>query len=137
MNTAIDTSVLIAITKGETNADAWVRPLAAQSAGGDLVICEIVAAEFFALLLDEKKFEATIQRLGIQFSPANLESSQMAGRLFRRYQHEGGPRDYLIPDFLIGAHALTQAGQLAAIDRGYLRRYFPRLKVVTPGMSKA
>jgi predicted nucleic acid-binding protein len=132
MNTAVDTSALIAIAKGESDADAWVELLAAQSARGDLVICDIVAAEFFALLLDEEKFKATIQALGIRFSPANLEASQMAGRLFRRYRDEGGPREYLIPDFLIGAHALAQAGQLAAIDRGYLRRYFPSLKVLAP-----
>ena len=55
MNTAVDTSVLIAIAKGESDAEAWVQLLAAQSARGDLVICEIVAAEFFALLLDELK----------------------------------------------------------------------------------
>jgi predicted nucleic acid-binding protein len=132
MNTAVDTSVLIAIAKGESDADAWVELLAAQSARGGLVICEVVAAEFFALLLDEEKFKAAIQGLGIQFSPANIETSQMAGRLFRRYRDEGGPREYLIPEFLVGAHALAQAGQLAAIDRGYLRRYFPRLKVLAP-----
>jgi predicted nucleic acid-binding protein len=132
MNTAVDTSVLIAVAKGESDAEAWVQLLAAQSARGSLVICEIVAAEFFALLLDEEMFKAAIQMLGIQFSPANLLASQMAGRLFRRYRDEGGPREYLIPDFLVGAHALAQAGQLAAIDRGYLRRYFSKLKVLAP-----
>ena len=36
------------------------------------------------------------------------------------------------PDFLIGAHAQIQANHIAAIDRGYLRRYFPRLRVLKP-----
>jgi predicted nucleic acid-binding protein len=132
MNTAVDTSVLIAIAKGEAHADAWVRLLAAQGARGDLIICEIVAAEFFALVLDPDKFDAAIQALGILFSPSNLQAAQLAGRQFRRYRDEGGPREYLIPDFLVGAHALAQADQLAAIDRGYLRRYFPKLKVLAP-----
>jgi hypothetical protein len=38
----------------------------------------------------------------------------------------------LIPDFLIGAHACEQADCLAARDRGYLRRYFPQLRILTP-----
>lgn len=133
MNTAVDTSVLIAIAKGEAHAAAWVNLLAAQSASGDLLMCDIVAAEFFALVLDDKKFEAAIEGLGIRFCPVNLSAAQLAGRLFRRYRDDRGPREHLIPDFLVGAHALVQAGQLAATDRGYLRRYFPRLKVLTPG----
>ena len=39
-------------------------------------------------------------------------------------------REHLVPDFLIGAHAQRQADQIAAIDRGYLRRYFPRLRIL-------
>ena len=37
-----------------------------------------------------------------------------------------------MPDFLIGAHAAKQADRIAVIDRGYLRRYFPRLRVLRP-----
>ena len=38
----------------------------------------------------------------------------------------------MIPDFLIAAHAQVQANQLAASDRGYLRRYFPDLALLQP-----
>jgi predicted nucleic acid-binding protein len=130
--TAIDTSVLVAITKAEPDAFAWTDLLAGAQADGDLVVCDVVAAEFFALLMDRTKFEQTFAGLGVTFSPTSLESAQLAGRLFRQYRRVGGPREHLVPDFLIGAHAQRQADQLAAIDRGYLRRYFPRLKVLRP-----
>lgn len=39
--------------------------------------------------------------------------------------------DRLIPDFLIAAHAQIDCDRLAAADRGYLRRYFPDLPVLT------
>jgi predicted nucleic acid-binding protein len=38
----------------------------------------------------------------------------------------------LIPDFLIAAHASVQADRLAALDRGYLRTYFPDLRILSP-----
>jgi predicted nucleic acid-binding protein len=132
MRTAVDTSVLIAIVKGETDAAAWVETLAAADAAGELVICDIAAAEFFAVLLDEEQFTETLQALAITFEPTSLKSAQLAGRIFKEYWREGGPREHLVPDFLIGAHAQQQAERIAAIDRGFLRRYFPRLKILKP-----
>ena len=130
MRTAIDTSVLIAIAKAEPDAEAWVETLASADADGELVICDVVASEFFAVLLDENRFAESLQALGIIFGPTSLESAQLAGRIFKEYRREGGPREHLVPDFLIGAHAQKQADRIVAIDRGYLRRYFPRLKVL-------
>ena len=132
MITAVDTSVLIAIVKHEPEAHAWVDALAEAHADGELVICAVVAAEFFAVLLDEEKFRESLAALGLSFSATSLESAQLAGSIFKQYRREGGPREHLIPDFLIGAHAQNQADRMAAMDRGYLRRYFPRLQILKP-----
>ena len=132
MITAIDTSVLIAIAKGEPDALPWVDLLARARPQGELVICDVVAAEFFAVLLDEGKFVDSLTRLGIIFSPTSLEAVRLAGGIFETYRRQGGPREHLAPDFLIGAHAQRQADRIAAIDRGFLRRYFPRLRILRP-----
>jgi predicted nucleic acid-binding protein len=86
MRTAIDTSVLIAIAKAEPEAEAWVETLAAADADGELVICDVVAAEFFAVLLDEKRFAECLQAFGIVFDPISLQSAQLAGRIFKEYR---------------------------------------------------
>jgi len=132
VTTAVDTSVLIAIAKGEPGADAWVDLLIRARADGDLIICDVVAAEYFAALMEAVKFRRTLRDLGIVFSTTSLAAAQLAGRMFKRYRRQGGPREHLVPDFLIAAHAVEQADGIAAIDRGYLRRYFPRLKVLSP-----
>ncbi|MCK6556840.1 type II toxin-antitoxin system VapC family toxin [Candidatus Binatia bacterium] len=132
MSIAVDTSVLIAIATGEAEATEWLDvPVQARRAG-DVVICDVVAAEFYALLLDDRTFHDCLTALGIVFSPTSIEAARRAGRIVRAYRREGGPREHPLPDFPVGARAEKQADGIAAVDRGYLRRYFPRLKVVQP-----
>jgi predicted nucleic acid-binding protein len=132
MITSVDTSVLIAIAKGEPDAYAWIDLLCEARGSGELVVCEVVAAEYFAVLLSEDQFHQSLEALGISFSPMSLKAAQLAGRTFKEYRRQGGPREHLIPDFLVAAHASEQADRIAAVDRGYLRRYFPRLRLMRP-----
>ncbi len=132
MITAIDTSVLIAIAKGEPLGEQFLDLLIAADAAGQLHICDVVVAEYAALIQDEALFRRTLAGLNIAFSPIALPTALAAGQLFRQYRDAGGPRERILPDFLIGAHAQLQANQLATLDRGYYRRYFPKLKLLQP-----
>jgi predicted nucleic acid-binding protein len=130
--TAVDTSVLIAIAKGEPTGAQLLELLIVAGREGQLHICDIVAAEYAALLRDDALFRRTLAGLGIAYSPLALSAALLAGRLFRQYRDSGGPRERILPDFLIGAHASEQADRLATLDRGYYRRYFPKLKLLQP-----
>lgn len=132
MITAVDTSVLMAIDRGETGAEAWLGVLEHSRREGALCICEAAAAEFFALVLDRAAFRSILGELGVEFRPLSLEAACRAGETFRAYRNHGGPRPHLLPDFLIAAHAEVDADRLATLDRGYLRRYFPKLRLLHP-----
>ena len=44
-----------------------------------------------------------------------------------RYRRSGGPRERIISDFLIGAHAAAEADTFLTRDRGFYAKYFPEL----------
>lgn len=132
MITSIDSSVLWTIFNDEPDAEAWSRKLIEASREGELVLCEVVLAEIAPVFDSAKQVVDTLERLGIRFDPINPNAAFEAGQIFKKYRQEGGPRRNLIPDFLIGAHAFHQCNRLAAVDRGYLRRYFPNLNLLAP-----
>jgi predicted nucleic acid-binding protein len=132
MKTAIDSSALLAVFNGEPDADAWVELFIAARREGLLVVCDVVYAELSAAFAEESELQESLRRLGVAFEAIEPAAAWEAGRVFRAYRDAGGPRERLIPDFLIAAHARIQANRFAADDRGYLRRYFDDLPLLKP-----
>jgi predicted nucleic acid-binding protein len=132
VRTAIDSSVLILLARKQDTWKSWSTCLGAAALEGELVICPVVFAEFSLAYPSADQALEDLRRLHIEYSPFHPDSAHLAGSVFLRYRRDGGPRERLVPDFLIAAHATMQADRLAAIDRGYLRRYFPTLRMLQP-----
>jgi predicted nucleic acid-binding protein len=133
---AVDTSVLLAIFKGELRGENWLECLQSAAETATLLISSVVFAEVRSFFPSDDACRRALRSIDLRHSPFTEEASLLVGRLFRTYRNEGGPRKTILPDFLVAAHATTQADSLATEERGYLRRYFPALRLLTPGPSK-
>ena len=129
---AVDTSVLLAIFKGETRGELWLACLESASEAASLLLSSIVLAEVRSFFPSDDACLEALRDLGLRHSPLTENGSLLAGKMFRAYRREGGPRTTILPDFLVAAHAATQADSLATEDRGYLRRYFPTVRLLSP-----
>ncbi len=133
MITAVDTSVLVDIFGadpifGERSAETIRRCLSE----GALVACEAVWAETATVFRQESAFLEAMGILEVAFSPMAKDTALRAAVAWRRYRAQGGKRDRMAADFLIGAHALVQCDRLLTRDRGFYRNYFHRLKIIDP-----
>jgi predicted nucleic acid-binding protein len=130
MRTAVDSSVLLCILRRQPGWQHWRASLSRATEEGVLLVCPVVFAECSIGFTTAEQARSKFDSLGVVYDAISPESAYLAGQIFLRYRHEGGPRQYLIPDFLVAAHASLQADRLAALDRGYLRTYFPTLPLL-------
>ena len=133
MITAVDTSVLLDILSGDR--DHGPRSAAAlrqASADGALVASTVVWAELVGAYDDPRALTGRLDRLGLERIPDDRDVALTAGRAYRAYRKRGGTRRRILPDFLIGAHALTHADRLLTRDRRFYRSHFAKLTILEP-----
>jgi predicted nucleic acid-binding protein len=130
MITALDSSVLWAIIKREPGHEDWIQALIRAASEGPLVISPVAFAELSPSTPDAASLMGFLEQLAISYDPILPDAAYLAGQTFKNYRKAGGPRQHLVPDFLIAAHARIQADRLAVIDRGYLRTWFPELQLL-------
>ncbi len=131
MNTAIDSSVIIAIIRRESTGETWMDRLIQARESGGLLACEAVWAETRQLYSSRAAHVEAMAEIGVQYSPMLAPAAALAGEIQKAYRKAGGKRDRLLVDFMVGAHALIQADQLATSDVGFLRSHFLQLKILS------
>jgi predicted nucleic acid-binding protein len=134
--TAIDSSVLLDVLTGDRrHGEASRAGLTTSALQGSLVACDVVWAETAGWFAGDDGKKA-IEHLRVGFDPMGVDAASLAGQAWRRYRSADGPRQRLIADFLIGAHASIQADRLLTRDRGFYRRYFSDLAILDPTVAR-
>ena len=138
---AIDTNIIYDIFFDDT---VYSQPdidfLNSLSPLDSLIACDVVWAEASAGFADKSAFRRQMAAFGIDFSPMPEAATIRAGEIWKQARLEAARKKEklrlaIVPDFLIGAHALECADALVTRDRGFMRRWFSNLKIVDPSMT--
>ena len=129
MTAAADTNVLLdVIQRNPRYFSQSIEWLNIARSRGTVVICAIVYGELVPAVSNKTELDDTLEDLGIALSPIDDAIAYEAGLRWQRYRESGGTRARLLPDFLIGAHALVSADTFLTRDQGFYLTYFPELQ---------
>ena len=133
MITAVDSNVLFDLFRSDSphhsQSREWLRTAYDR---GAVIVCDLVYAELAPAFPDRSSLDGALREIGAALSPIDSTIAYEAGLRCKQYRAAGGPRERMITDFLIGAHAAATADAFLTRDRGFFATYFPDLEPPNP-----
>ena len=130
--TLVDTNVLLDIFKRDPVWMPWSAQQLRQGQARGLAINIVVYAELAGHPGFGFDLDAFLSEQSISVPDISRAAAREAALAFRQYRQRGGARTGVLPDFFIGAQALTDGCPLLTRDAARYRSYFPALELICP-----
>jgi predicted nucleic acid-binding protein len=131
--TLVDSCVLIDVLANDPQWAEWsLQKLDVLGSQGPLVINPLILAEISPRFEKAADLDAALMLLPLRREHLPWDAAFLAGQAFRVYRMNGGLKHSPMPDFYIGAHALTSGYRLLTRDAARYRTYFPKLPLIAP-----
>jgi predicted nucleic acid-binding protein len=129
----VDTNVLLDLVTDDPNWAGWSQQQLDRAATRDeLTINDIVYAELSIGYERMEELDAMIRTAGLAIAAIPRPALFLAGKAFQRYRSAGGRKTGVLPDFLVGAHAVIAGAALITRDAARYRSYFPGIALIAP-----
>ena len=129
----IDTNVIVDLLKADPEWMPWsAKQLAMARNQRPLCINIVVYAELCSHRQTQSQIDGFLQDVGIQIPAISTTAALAAAQAFLQYRQRGGGKTGVLPDFFIGAQALTENWTLLTRDAARYKTYFPGVKLVCP-----
>lgn len=129
----VDSNVLIDVIERDPTWHDWsYGHMESAALRGVVAINHLVVAEVAPQFGSLDLFVERIDAMAIEIVPLSDLAAMKAGLAFRQYRRRRDRHGMVLPDFFIGAHALTLEAMLLTRDPRFYRTYFPELTLITP-----
>ena len=129
----VDSNVLIDVLEDASPWADWSTvQLSRQAMVHELTLNPVIYAEISPSYELPAQLDSRLDQMEITFRDLSREALFLAGHVHRRYRRSGGLREQMLPDFLIGAHAMVLGCGILTRDAHRYRSYFPRVPLITP-----
>ena len=135
----LDTNVLIYASDADSPWGEWARETIADAVTGDGAgINAVSLAEICVGDADPATVADRVRSWGVEVLDVPVAAADVCAQAYRRYRkrrtsQSGDPVPSMpLPDFFIGAHAMTMGWDLATADKGRFTTYFPFVALKMP-----
>jgi predicted nucleic acid-binding protein len=128
----IDTNVLLDIFDRDPRWFSWSSQQLIDHASEEFSVNPLIFAELSCGFKTFEALETKLTALKVKRLSLPYEAAFHAGKAYLDYRKRGGIRNSPLPDFYIGAHALTAKLTILTRDPIRYRSYFPEVKLIAP-----
>lgn len=133
MTTLFDTNAIIAVLNPDEPHYAWaVDQLENCKVNGPVLVTDVVYSELSVGMASKGDLDAAMVELGVERLPADDDALFSAGQAYKLYKSRKGTKTNVLPDFFIGAAAVTEGVPLVTANPKDFVGYFPSVQLLVP-----